>query len=259
MKQILFSLTLLMFLMPFSFAQNAVDFTCNDCDGTSHNLFSELDSAKVVVLCWVMPCGSCVGPSLTTYQVVKSFDTIYPGKVRMYLVDDYANTNCTSLKSWATGNGIKGITLFSDANIRMSDYGSIGMPKIVVVAGPEHKVFYNASNSVNATALQDSILKAIQTATAGVHENPGTIKSLSVFPNPTASQAFVKVYLEAPEMVYITVMDAAGKPVLTERFANLSTGENLLKLEIGELSPGMYLLVIRDKSGQATTRLTVSR
>ena len=38
-----------------AFSQTATDFTCNDCAGSSHNLFSELDGGKVVVLVWVMP------------------------------------------------------------------------------------------------------------------------------------------------------------------------------------------------------------
>jgi hypothetical protein len=65
--------------------QTATNFTCNDCTGVSHTLFDELDAGNVIVLCWVMPCGSCIGPTLTTYNVVQSFATSHPGRVKLYI------------------------------------------------------------------------------------------------------------------------------------------------------------------------------
>ena len=34
---------------------NATDFSVDDCNGEFHNLFTELDAGKVVVIAWVMP------------------------------------------------------------------------------------------------------------------------------------------------------------------------------------------------------------
>ena len=43
------------------FAQTtATDFTANDCGGTSHTLFTELNAGNVIVITWVMPCSSCI-------------------------------------------------------------------------------------------------------------------------------------------------------------------------------------------------------
>src|SRR5438128_5107173 len=129
-----------------SMAQTATDFTADDCGGTSHNLFTELDSGKVIVLVWVMPCGACTGAALTTYNVVESYQSANPNTVYMYLCDDYANTSCSSLNSWGTSAGIaesSSSLRFSDAAINLTDYGSAGMPKIVVVGGTDHTVFYN--------------------------------------------------------------------------------------------------------------------
>ena len=126
-------LLLFSLLQTIAFAQTATDFTANDCDGTSHNLFTELNSGKVIVICWVMPCSACKGPALTTQNVVNSYLTSHPHTVYMYMCDDYANTTCTSLDSWRNNNGITSATLFSDAAINMADYGGNGMPKIVVI------------------------------------------------------------------------------------------------------------------------------
>src|ERR1041385_2523437 len=137
-------------------AQTAVNFTCNDCNVTSHDLFAELDAGKVIVLCWVMPCGNCIAPSVTTHSVVSSYQSSNPNTVYMYLCDDYANSSCATLNSFKSSNGLMNAITFSDASINMADYGSTGMPKIVVVGGPNHTVFYNANNTVNSANLQSA-------------------------------------------------------------------------------------------------------
>ena len=57
MKKIVFSAIWLV-TASFTFAQTATDFTANDCAGTSHHLFAELDAGKIIVAAFVMPCGS---------------------------------------------------------------------------------------------------------------------------------------------------------------------------------------------------------
>ena len=193
-KTLLVSITALM--LSTGFAQTATNFNCNDCDGVNHDLFTELDAGKVIVICWVMPCGSCVGPSLTTSNVVQSFQTSHPDKVFMYMVDDYANTNCNSLNSWANNNNINPASVFSNAAIKMSDYGSPGMPKVVVVGDVNHAVFYNANNSVNATALQEAINTAITSTTTGVAVDKAAFSSVEFFPNPSSTSSSIVFSLD---------------------------------------------------------------
>ena len=55
MKKYIFKILLLMFVTNISFAQpTATDFTTDDCDGVSHNLFDELNDGNVIVISWVM-------------------------------------------------------------------------------------------------------------------------------------------------------------------------------------------------------------
>jgi hypothetical protein len=177
MKKLLL-LIILFAALGSSQAQTATNFTCNDCSGVSHDLFSECDAGNVVVLCWVMPCNSCVGGALTCNNVCQSF----PNNVLFYVIDDYGNTNCTSLNSWATSNNITPTATFSNASIDMLDYGSTGMPKAVVIGGPNHTVFYNANNSFNGTAIQTAINQAMTATT--IKEEDMTVSSISVYPVP---------------------------------------------------------------------------
>ena len=60
--------------MCIAFAQ-ATDFTTDDCNGVTHNLFDSLDAGNVIVIAWAMPCFSCIAPSLSAYSAVQSFAT----------------------------------------------------------------------------------------------------------------------------------------------------------------------------------------
>jgi hypothetical protein len=243
-KTLLFVFTSL--LLRLSFAQTATNFTCDDCSGTNHDLFTELNAGKVIVLCWVMPCGSCVGPSLTTSNVVESFATSYPDKVFMYLVDDFANTSCTSLNSWANNNNIHPASVFSNSSIKMSDYGSQGMPKVVVVADVNHAVFYNANDIVNASALQEAINTAITSTTTRIAEDKTIFSSLEFFPNPSSTSSSIVFSLEKSSDIKVEILDQLGKRVYEMNLDNLSAGENIIEISTAELSNGIYFVKLSD-------------
>lgn len=80
MKKIIFTLTIaLMFVATISKAQTtASDFTATDCSSMSHNLYTELNAGKVVVISWVMPCSACVGGATAASNAVQSFATSHP-------------------------------------------------------------------------------------------------------------------------------------------------------------------------------------
>src|ERR1035437_10690426 len=107
MNKILYTFIALMFLVTISKAQTATDFTATDCNSNSHNLFTELNAGKVIVLDWVMPCINCVAPSLSTSNVVQSYQSTYPGRVFLYLLKDIGTTTCSTLNNWAANNGIQ--------------------------------------------------------------------------------------------------------------------------------------------------------
>lgn len=253
-----FLLLIFTFFLSGAFTQTAVNFNCNDCMGVNHDLFSELDEGKVIVICWVMPCGSCIGPSLTTNNVVRSFQNTYPDKVFMYLVDDYANTNCTSLNSWANSNNISDVTLFSNSAIKMEDYGSAGMPKIVVVADVNHQVFYNANNSVNATQLQSAINEAITATITGIHETLDKNMQAGIYPNPSTSIANVDFWLAEPSGVHVEVFDFTGKEIREFDFGNHGEGKNSISFPTDELNSGIYFMKLHTGTQSRMMKFVVS-
>lgn len=258
MRKKIYALILLLFVgWGVLHAQTAVNFTCPDCTGTTYDLFTQLDSGKVVVICWVMPCAACIGPSLTTHNVVQSFQATHPGKVILYVADDYANTSCASLRAWSLNYGISNAVFFSNASIRMSDYGDDGMPKIVVL-GPQRRVYFNQNNTVNASALQDSILAAINAPATGIQGYGERIPLPAVYPNPARQQAYLEVLLTQPSPLDVTVFDASGRQISSQTHSFLLPGTNTLPLEISHIAGGMYIVRIRVENKTHNIKLLIN-
>ncbi|NUM31562.1 MAG: T9SS type A sorting domain-containing protein [Bacteroidetes bacterium] len=257
-KNIIFTILLLCFSI--ANAQKAVNFTCNDCSGKTHDLFKNLDSGKVVVIDWVMPCSSCIGPSKTTYNVVKSYDTIYPGKIVMFVADDYANTACPSIISWTDNNGMPNTIKFSNSAIKMTDYGTNGMPKVVIIAGKGHDVFFNENNSniSNITKLQNSLNAAIA-ATLNLKEIDDFIYKTEILPNPSNEKLTLNFNLKNPEKLNISVLNIVGSEIQKiEENKYFNSGENSLEICTENLNDGVYFLKIFNEKVNKTLKIIIN-
>lgn len=240
-------------------AQTASNFTCNDCSGVNHDLFSELDSGKVIVMVWVMPCGACAGPATTAYNTVQNFQTTHPNRVYLYLVDDYANTSCSNLNTWANGLGIMQNSWslrFSNPDIDMMDYGSTGMPKTVVVGGPGRSVLYNANNTISQNALQNAINTALSSTDIG--ETTG-VMPLNIFPNPSSATATVRYALTQSSDINISLFDLQGKLIKELYSGRNDAGNNEFSFSTNEYPANTYLLKISDGDRVSVENLTIGR
>lgn len=247
MKKIfVFTLCLLVFGFTNSKAQTAPDFTANDCNSLSHTLYSTLDSGKVVIMAWVMPCSSCIGPSLTAYNISQSYATSNPGQVQFYLLDDVGNTTCSTLTGWATNNNIgPNLFSFSSTSLQESIFGSGGMPKIVVLGGPNHAVYFNQNGSAagNSTNIQNAVNMALSII-AGTNENVTPDVTVNIFPNPAADQLFVSSNDIA--IRNFEIIDVMGRIVSAN---NYKIAGNDVTVDVSGLSNGTYMLrLISDKN-----------
>jgi len=220
------------------FAQTATNFNCDDCSGQNHDFFGELDEGNIIVICWVMPCGPCQGPSLTSFNVVKSFSETNPDRVFLYLVDDYGDTKCGPLNGWVKDKGLSGSTVFSDASINMEDYGAFGMPKIAVVGGADHQIYYQAEFVVDANALQTAIADALIAVDVPKDIYVSEIAWLS--PNPATDESTIYFDLKESMDVRITILNPLGQTVSIETHEKLTGGEHSILLNTSGLKSGVY-------------------
>lgn len=256
MKSIILLLLAAMFTLG-SNAQTAINFESTDCEGNPHNLFTELDEGKVVVLCWVMPCGTCADPAKTSHNIVQSFQTNYKDRVYFYLIDDYANTNCTSLNSWGNSYQMPSSSFcarFSDPSIKMTDYGSVGMPKIVALSGKDHAVIYNKNYEVDATALQTRISNALMTTSA----NDVSVKlSATLEPNPSADRTLLSFSTSETSDFSIEIVNSLGQQVMS-LFSGIEPQDaGSVSLNTSLLNTGVYYVMVSNAKRKNTLKLVV--
>ena len=236
-------------------AQTAPDFTSIDCNLDSHNLYTELNSGKVIVLNWVMPCSACVPASVTAYNVVQWYMTTNPGRVFHYLLDDDGGTLCPALNSWAMANSVgPNTTMFSDSAIHEADYGGIGMPHVVVV-GPDHLIYFNGLNGAadNHSGISTAIDQAL--LVAGTFENKKNDFHLSA----VATMQSVKVNYSLPQTSDVTmdILNLIGQSVGRKTLGRQSAGFHNLEWQ-NNFNPGIYFLKLSSENKSVTIRFTVT-
>ena len=260
MKKILIISTLIYFSVGIIFAQTtATDFTTNDCNGVSHNLFNELDAGNIIVIGWVMPCGPCATYTLPAYSAVQSFNLSHPGKVHFYLVDDYANTTCASLVNWGNSNNMPLNTTFSSSDISMSDYGTNGMPKVVVLGGSDHTIYFNKNdNTINfidvQTAINDALSTSLEVQQYGVSEF-----GITSYPNPVDNVLNVSYTRKPSSIIDFTIIDVLGKIVLSiEEDLPFEIEKPIRSIDVSTLNNGNYFLRISSESVVESISFVVS-
>src|ERR1035437_2092678 len=248
MKKILYVLFSLTFIIAISKGQTATDFTAVDCNSNTHNLFTELNAGKVIVLDWVMPCINCVAPSLSTSNVVQSYQSTYPGRVFLYLLKDIGTTTCSTLNNWAANNGIQPMATFNSPVAAMTDYGYGAMPKVVVLGGSSHSVFYVGDAGIDVTSLQNAINAAL--AATGINEPTMGVSSMNVFPNPATNATSISFSLEKTSDVKAELFNIEGQMIKNIFDGKLSSGENKIFLDLSKMSVEIYFakLSIADKN-----------
>jgi len=233
----------------------ATDFQVKDCAGINRHLFAELDAGKVIVLSMVHPCVSCVAPTKTAIDVVNTFANSHPARVLFYLTDDVGNTPCNSLNSWASTYGISGVTILSDPSITQADYGSSGMPKILVLGGSTHKVLLNQDNGINSNDLTAAIQSALLLSGLKNAQQP---IAYHLYPNPATDKMLVDI--ELPVMTYVKyeLIDVLGNVVYENEGSYFLQGKHEINISVKEMSRGIYFFKVCLNQSCATQKVWVN-
>lgn len=257
-KSLLIGFTL--FLMQVvTFGQTtATDFTLTDCAGNSHHLFADLDAGKVIVISFVMPCASCIAPSVSTYDVVQNYAISNPGRVIFYLSDDNGTTSCSSLNTWASQNGMPNATIVSTTALTMSQYNGngVGMPKIVVLGGSSHTVYYNENDGDNSHNLDGAILQAL--GTTGIAEGKNAVVNLNVFPSPVKNSATITYSLNQSKEISIEIFNVLGEKVKTIALEKQTTGKHTTQIDLETFSNGIYFIKLNASTASEIVKFSVA-
>ncbi len=261
MKNRLLILLLILLKGITTFSQTtATDFTATDCNGNSHNLFTELNAGKIIVLVWVMPCGACISDAKAGYDAAQTFASTNPGRVIYWLVDDFGNSTCTTISSWANTNGIPSanITVFGNAGNKIDEanFGGSGMPHVVVAGGMNHKIYLNKkSGSNNGTAITQAINQAI---TTGIIPNEEPIKKFKLSPNPANDKLKLECSANTTEISQIEIYNIIGEKIQTINTEHYFLNSDEIEIDLpNNLPKGNYLLQLRTENDSQSIRFTV--
>ena len=254
MKKYILKSLLVLFVANISFAQTtATDFITNDCNGITHNLFDSLDAGNVIVICWVMPCTPCATYAGYASDAVQSFATSHPGRVKYYLADDYANNTCSYLSGWASNYNIATDAFFSTTDLDMLDYGTVGMPKVVVLGKNTHTIYYNENdNKTTQIGVENAITLAL-TSSTGIDEQAENNLNLTAYPNPTTGTINVEYNSQTP--VQFDVINMLGENVLSQNTNNTKN----TTIDVSSLTKGLYFLQMTTDSKTTSLKFTLNK
>lgn len=244
-KKLLTSLFCLLSLQFVNAQTYATNFTEDDCDGASHDLFNELDAGNIIVISFVMPCGPCATYSYPAYDAVESFATSHPGKVHFYIADDHLSTACVILENYANNYNMSNSTIFSNPNIAWSDYGTYGMPKVVVLGGSDHLVYLNKNeDKINYLEVHTAISNALSDGLSTLSDSKANTFEISTFPNPLKNNLTVSYSTSGNEKIKIEIIDLLGKSMILKNNLIRLEGSYSETLDLSAFKGGMYFIKI---------------
>jgi len=91
-------------------------------------------------------------------------------------------------------------------------------------------------------------LSATEVETTGVKSKNPKTGIATVYPNPSYGSSQLKMNLSVAGDVVVSVFNLSGKLMREDVLMNRSAGENVIEIDLDELSPGMYFLDIHSSN-----------
>lgn len=248
----------LMFASVISKAQTtAMDFTKTDCNGQSHQLFSELDSGQVVIMEFIMTCNSCITAGHAIEAMVTDLQAEYPGRVKWYQIAYTNSYTCATMTGFKNTNGFNS-AIFDQGASLVAYYGGFGMPTIAVAAGSVHDVLFTDVGFSISDTTAIGIAARNFFATSVVNELPSNIENISVYPNPAFDLLSVELSLKTNSNVTINLLDISGRIVREISNEKATLGNYKVKTNLSDISTGVYTVQIISEGKSINKRINIT-
>lgn len=266
MKTKIITLTLALvslFSAQFAKAQTtAMDFTMVDCNGGGpHNLFSDLNSGKAVIIEFFMTsCSSCVTAGQKLESMKTNLLAQYPGKIKSYAFGFNNTYSCATVNNWVNTNGFTSIPSDSGAT-QVAYYGGMGMPTIVILGGTNHAVLgspYVGFTTSDTTTMAGDIRNYLNSA-VGINEKNNVVSNLNVYPNPASTEFKISTSISKTTHLIIDVLDITGRVVLKAFDENVEVGDFYKTVNTSDLALGNYIVRVNAGGSISQQKLTIVR
>jgi hypothetical protein len=142
-------------------------------------------------------------------------------------------------------------TIFSSSEVNMSNYGTYGMPKVVVLGGSDHHIYYNKNDDrINFLGVQTAISDALS-APLGIEQGGENNFQLSSYPNPVNNILNVSYTKNQSETITFRIIDVLGKIVIQEK-------ELTTSIDVSSLNNGNYFLKVSSETSSENIPFVVN-
>ncbi|MCC7029722.1 MAG: T9SS type A sorting domain-containing protein [Chitinophagaceae bacterium] len=259
-------LTLLLTALFFSHtvkAQTAQQINGPDCNGVTHDLFSELDAGKAVIVYFFMPnCNYCPPPADKIQTMANNIMQNYPGKITAYARPYNNVTTCQATASWVSTNNLNFYAPYDSGAVQVAYYGGFGMPTVVLLGGADHRVMFFTKTFMESDTLimRDSILALFTAAPAGLETEllPEGLNSLEVYPNPVKDLCTVHLDLAEDAQVRIELLDHSGRQIALITDKQNKQGALSYTYDAERLAAGNYSFRIRINDKNISRKVAIT-
>jgi len=243
-------------------AQDAVDFTFTDTEGVEHNLFTELDAGKTIMLdLFFVNCGPCQYWSASINHAYEHFGS-GTGNVDFWSFTPYDNnaavigyesTYSIEFPSCSTeGGSLDVLALYTSGT-----YGQFtGYPTYVIIC-PDRSVTFDVWP---ITENAPEVIAAIE-ACGGTNIEEGSDQFVvnGLYPNPASEVSTLSFGLSHSGNVNILVYDLLGKEIMQLSYPSLPAGNHIAEIPVADMPEGAYFVSIMLNSERIhTNRLIVN-
>ncbi len=259
MKKV-YSLITAIALAAFVNAQTtAMDFTQNDCNGNSVNLFELLDQGHVVILEFFMDnCSPCINAGNALEPVFVAQEAAHPGMVHWFHFAFNNTYTCEVVSAWVAEHGFPS-TPFTSGASQVSYYGGFGMPTVVVVGGADHDILFTAIGW--SSGEQNDVNDAIETffGPDAVQEEVTSSVAFSASYMAATQNIQLDMNMQTASQVEIEVFTVDGQLALQSEKLEVATGESTHTLNAAQLPTGIYIVTVRMGTQVATQRVSIAK
>ncbi|MBK7959466.1 MAG: T9SS type A sorting domain-containing protein [Bacteroidetes bacterium] len=231
-------------------AQTVMQLNGLDCNGVSHDLMSDLDSGKAVILHFFMPnCGSCPPPAQKIQKMANNLLKTYPGMVRAYVMPFNNSTTCATTSSWVSTNGLSLYVPYDSGAMQVANYGW-GMPTVVLLGGKNHRIMFStlSFSTSDTIMMRDSMIalftkKADTVKTSAIFSvNNANINALNIYPNPAVNAISLNFNSNESGNLVISLTTLNGAVVKSYSEEKISSGFYSKSMNLNGITKGNYLL-----------------